>query len=199
MKPTLYLASGSSRRREILENLGYRVLRLNADIEETPQPKESASDYVARMAIEKNKAALSTWHATHTEIPAFPILTADTTVALGGQILGKPDNATHAEEMLTALSGSTHQVLTAICVYFNGQRQSYTQTSHVTFKTLSPEEIRAYIASGEPLDKAGAYGIQGVGGVFVDHLEGSFTGVMGLPACETASLLRQMGYVAPPF
>lgn len=199
MKPALYLASGSPRRKEILENLGYQVLRLPADINETPYPGETASAYVARMAAEKNAAALALWHTRHIHTPEYPLLTADTTVALNNQILGKPDNAQHAAEMLSALSGSTHQVLTSVYVYFNDTRQCTTQTSHVTFKTLNPSEISAYIASKEPLDKAGAYGIQGLGGVFITHLQGSFTGVMGLPVYETTLLLEECGYITPPF
>ncbi|WP_107688473.1 Maf family protein [Neisseria wadsworthii] len=199
MKPTLYLASGSPRRREILENLGYQILQLPADIDETPYSDETASPYVKRMATEKNAATLTLWHNRHTHEPEYPLLTADTTIALNEQILGKPDNAQHAAEILAALSGSTHQVLTSVCVYFNNQYQCTTQISHVTFKALSKAEISAYIDAGEPLDKAGAYGIQGLGGVFVKHLQGSFTGVMGLPVYETTSLLNACGYITPPF
>lgn len=199
MKPALFLASGSPRRREILAGLGYEVRRLGADIDETPLPGEAASDYAARMAQEKNAAALALWRQDHAGDPPYPILTADTAVALGNRILGKPENADAAADMLAALSGGTHQVLTAVCVWFKGRRQCAVQTSQVSFKTLSLSEIRAYVASGEPLDKAGAYGIQGLGGVFVRRLEGSFTGVMGLPVYETTELLRACGYAVPPF
>lgn len=199
VNPPIYLASGSPRRREILENLGYSVLRLNARIDETPHPQETASDYVARIAREKSASALTLWHAEHTGPPAYPILTADTAVALENRILGKPLDAEHAENMLRALSGSTHQVLTAVCVLFGKQTLCRTQTSNVVFKKLNAAEIHAYTASGEPLDKAGAYGIQGLGGMFVRRLEGSFTGVMGLPVYETVALLRECGYTVPPF
>ncbi|MDO5059459.1 MAG: nucleoside triphosphate pyrophosphatase [Neisseria sp.] len=196
---TLYLASGSPRRREILEHLGYTVLRLSADIDETPHSGETADDYVLRMAVEKNQAAQTKWAAEHENAPAFPLLTADTTVALNRQILGKPENEAHAAEMLRALSGSTHQVLTAVCVSFQGQMHFAVQTSDVQFAELSEAEIAAYIRSGEPMDKAGAYGIQSTAGVFIRHLSGSFTGVMGLPVHETCGLLARCGCPTPPF
>ncbi|MDO5639954.1 MAG: nucleoside triphosphate pyrophosphatase [Neisseria sp.] len=196
---TIYLASGSPRRREILANLGYHIIRLPADIDETPQPQEPARDYVARMAREKNAAAVTLWQQAHTEIPQYPILTADTTVALADQILGKPESAAHAREILQSLSGSVHQVLTAVSVYWQGATHHTLQQSDVRFKPLSAHEINTYIDSGEPMDKAGAYGIQGLGGVFVADLRGSFTGVMGLPVYETVGLLQQCGLPVPPF
>ncbi|WP_416189202.1 Maf family protein [Neisseria sp. CCUG17229] len=195
----IYLASGSPRRREILENLGYAVQRLPAEIDEMPYPQEKAADYVQRLAREKNAAAVAQWQAAHTEPPEFPILTADTTVAYQNQILGKPENEVHAAEMLAQLSATTHQVYTAVSVYWQGETRTLLQQSDVTFKTMSAAEIAAYIASGEPMDKAGAYGIQGLGGVFVAHLQGSFTGVMGLPVFETVELLAQFGLAVPPF
>ena len=182
----IYLASGSPRRREILENLGFTVRRLPADIDETPKEGEAAVEYVRRMACEKNQAAVAQWFAAHDQEPEFSVLTADTTVADG-------------VNMLERLSGRTHQVLTAVCVYWQGVCHDVVQTSEVRFKTLTAEEIAAYVASGEPMDKAGAYGIQGLGGVFVEHLQGSFTGVMGLPVYETAQLLKSLGLEAPPF
>ena len=196
---TLYLASGSPRRREILENLGYTIIRLNADIDETPHPQEPAHDYVARMAREKNAAAVAQWQQSHTDAPPYPILSADTTVALADQILGKPESAAHAREILQSLSGGVHQVLTAVSVYWQGNTHHVLQQSDVRFKHLSEREIAAYIDSGEPMDKAGAYGIQGLGGVFVADLRGSFTGVMGLPVYETVGLLAQCGLPVPPF
>ena len=193
----IYLASGSPRRREILENLGFTVHRLPADIDETPKEGEAAVEYVRRMACEKNQAAVAQWFAD--QEPEFAVLTADTTVADGAAILGKPESEVDAVDMLERLSGRTHQVLTAVCVYWQGVRHDVVQTSEVRFKTLTAEEIAAYVASGEPMDKAGAYGIQGLGGVFVEHLQGSFTGVMGLPVYETAQLLKSLGLEAPPF
>lgn len=196
---TLYLASGSPRRLAILTDLGYRVEKLAASIDETPYPNEIAAEYAARMAREKNQAAINQWQQQHPTPPEYPLLTADTTVALNSHILGKPENPAHAAEMLRALSGSVHQVISAVCVNFSGSLHQICQTSHVHFKTLSEAEIQAYIAGGEPMDKAGAYGIQGIGGAFVRHLEGSFTGVMGLPVYETLELLRRCGYPVPPF
>ena len=120
-------------------------------------------------------------------------------VALDNAILGKPRDAAHARELLESLSGREHQVWTAVCVSLGGQTLEAAQRSDVRFKELSVQEIAAYIASGEPLDKAGAYGIQGIGGVFVAHLAGSFSGVMGLPVFETVQLLHQLGAPVPPF
>ncbi len=191
---SILLASGSPRRREILENLGFIVNKLFAEIDETPHDNENAMDYVRRMAIEKNRAAVAQFGSTEQAI-----LSADTTVAFNGNILGKPDNAAHARDILHTLSGQTHQVLTAVCVSRAGQEYITVQSSDVTFKPLSEAEIAAYIATGEPLDKAGAYGIQGLGGAFVAHLSGSFTGVMGLPVFETLALLREAGVSVPPF
>ena len=198
-KPSLYLASGSPRRRELLHGLGFELIRLSADIDETPTLNEAADAYVLRMARQKNAVALAQWQAQHSGAPAYPVLSADTTVALGNHILGKPENAAEARAMLRQLSGNTHQVLTAVCVSVAGQCFDVLQSSDVRFKTLSAAEIEAYIASGEPMDKAGAYGIQGLGGVFVAHLSGSFTGVMGLPVYETMQLLQQCGVAVPPF
>ena len=197
--PLLYLASASPHRREILQNLGYRIERIAADIDETPLPQEDAADYVQRLAAEKNTAALAVWQAAGKPEPAAPVIAADTTVALDGKILGKPESPEHAREMLLALSGRSHQVYTAVCLYYQGRIFHALNTNHVIFKPLTEAEAAAYIRSREPLDKAGAYGIQGLGGIFVRELSGSFTGVMGLPAYETCELLRQAGYAVPPF
>ena len=189
---TLILASASPRRREILENLGYAVRTGAVPIDETPLAAEAAEPYVLRMAQQKNRAAL----AVHGD--SLPLLSADTTVALDGRILGKPESADHARSMLRALSGRSHQVLTAVCVHYQGREHSIVQSSDVRFKALSDSEIERYIAGGEPMDKAGAYGIQGAGGIFVSHLAGSFTGVMGLPVYETVRLLQHCGAAVPP-
>lgn len=199
MEHILYLASGSPRRREILEKLGYRIIRLASEIDETPKEGENADDYVRRMAREKNASAVAAWAAQNAGEPDFPILTADTSVALDNRILGKPETRSQAEAMLRALSGKKHQVMTAVCVFFKGQTVSVLQTSDVLFKTLSEQEISAYVATGEPMDKAGAYGIQGLGGMFVADLSGSFTGVMGLPVYETVELFKCAGVAVPPF
>lgn len=195
MLQKLYLASASPRRRDLLQQLGFVVEQCAAPIDETPHAHETASDYVQRMAREKNHAARAVFSGSLNA----PLISADTTVALDNQILGKPENPTHAAHLLRALSGSTHQVHTAVCVFYQAQTWDVLQSSDVQFKTLAEDEIAAYIATGEPMDKAGAYGIQGIGGAFVAHLCGSFTGVMGLPVYETVALLRQSGACVPPF
>lgn len=198
MPNTIYLASASPRRREILASLGFQPVLLPAEIDETALPGEAVADYVSRMARQKNAAARQL--ATQRGLAlAQPLLSADTVVALDNAILGKPRDAAHARELLESLSGREHQVWTAVCVSLGGQTLEAAQRSDVRFKELSAQEIAAYIASGEPLDKAGAYGIQGIGGVFVAHLSGSFSGVMGLPVFETVQLLRQLGSPVPPF
>lgn len=198
MPNTIYLASASPRRREILVSLGFQPVPLAAETDETARPGEAVADYVARMARQKNAAARQL-AAQRGLALAQPLLSADTVVALDNAILGKPRDAAHARELLESLSGREHQVWTAVCVSLGGQTLEAAQRSDVRFKELSTQEIAAYIASGEPLDKAGAYGIQGIGGVFVAHLSGSFSGVMGLPVFETVQLLRQLGAPVPPF
>ena len=198
MPNTIYLASASPRRREILVSLGFQPVLLAAEIDETALPGEAVADYVARMARQKNAAARQL-AAQRGLALAQPLLSADTVVALDNAFLGKPRDAAHARELLESLSGREHQVWTAVCVSLGDQTLEAAQRSDVRFKELSKQEIAAYIASGEPLDKAGAYGIQGIGGVFVAHLSGSFSGVMGLPVFETVQLLRQLGAPVPPF
>lgn len=198
MPNTIYLASASPRRREILVSLGFQPVLLAAETDETARPGEAVADYVVRMARQKNAAARQL-AAQRGLALAQPLLSADTVVALDNAILGKPRDAAHARELLESLSGREHQVWTAVCVSLGGQTLEAAQRSDVRFKELSTQEIAAYIASGEPLDKAGAYGIQGIGGVFVAHLSGSFSGVMGLPVFETVQLLRQLGSPVPPF
>lgn len=196
MSALLYLASGSPRRREILLSLGFEVVRVAVEIDETPDPGEAAGPYALRLAQEKNYAAQSVAQQQGLDVD-IPLLTADTTVALNGRILGKPESPEQARAMLQALSGTVHQVFTAVCVSREGRLRSVLQQSDVHFKTLTAAEIEAYLASGEPMDKAGAYGIQGLGGVFVQHLAGSFTGVMGLPVFETAALLAELDVSVP--
>ena len=198
MPNTIYLASASPRRREILVSLGFQPVLLTVETDETALPGEAVADYVARMARQKNAAARQL-AAQRGLALVQPLLSADTVVALDNAILGKPRDAAHARELLEGLSGREHQVWTTVCVSLGGQTLEAAQRSDVRFKELSTQEIAAYIASGEPLDKAGAYGIQGIGGVFVAHLSGSFSGVMGLPVFETVQLLRQLGAPVPPF
>ncbi|XDZ51110.1 nucleoside triphosphate pyrophosphatase [Neisseriaceae bacterium CLB008] len=189
--PFIYLASGSPRRHELIQQLGLATQKLPSDIDETPLPLEAAQAYTERMAYEKSLHAQACLNAQN--LASAPILTADTSVALNGQIFGKPTDAAHASAMLSALAGQTHQVITVVGVFHQGQYQHVTQISEVTFAPLSASQIERYIATGEPMDKAGAYGIQGIGGVLVSHLSGSFTGVMGLPLFETAQLLKRCG------
>ncbi|TNH09230.1 septum formation inhibitor Maf [Testudinibacter sp. TR-2022] len=185
MQNTLYLASGSPRRWQLLQELGLNLIKVSAEIDETPFADEPAQRYVLRMAQQKNQRALQVLGKT----PEFPLLTADTTVALQQQIIGKPESEQDAAAILKRLSGSTHQVLTAVCVHWQGQTHSVLQTSEVTFSQLTDEQIWAYIATGEPMDKAGAFAIQGFGSLFVRHISGSFSGIMGLPIYETGELL----------
>lgn len=206
MKPvdkTIYLASKSPRRRELLRQIGidFELLLLRsdgprgADVTEEVIPGEAAGDYVARVAREKAAFAWKLVQSRH--LKPRPVLTADTTVTIDGAILGKPANYQEAVDMLKQLSGRTHQVLTAIAVHhadFNGQ---VTQTSDVRFGVLSDAAIAAYCNTQEPYDKAGGYGIQGSAALFVEHIEGSHSGIMGLPLFETARLLRQAGLPLP--
>lgn len=147
-----------------------------------------------RRWLEKNRAVVKMQPENN-----LSVISADTSVVLNGQILGKPESAEQAIEMLSQLSGCVHQVLARVCVSFNGAEFSAVQQNDVQFREISAAEMAAYVATGEPLDKAGAYGIQGLGGVFVSHLSGSFTGVMGLPVFETVELLRRCGVKVPPF
>ena len=188
----LYLASGSPRRAQLLAQIGLHISKITSDIDETPQEGELALAYTERMAWQKSEQALALFVAAHGAEPKLPVLTADTSVAIDGLILGKPDNHAHAVEMLRMLSGRSHQVISSVVVWHQGQRTQTTQISEVTFRPLTEAEIQAYVDSGEADDKAGAYGIQGAAAVFIEHLSGSFSGVMGLPLFETAALLRQL-------
>lgn len=180
----LVLASASPRRRELLAQIGVQFTVMVADIDETPWLNELADTYVARMALEKAQAVRRRLSV------AQPVLAADTSVVIDGDILGKPENRGDALSMLARLSGRTHQVYTALTLIdFKGQEHQRLSVSQVTFRGLSEAERVAYWGTGEPTDKAGAYAIQGRAAVFVARLEGSFSGVMGLPLYETAQLL----------
>lgn len=195
----IYLASKSPRRRELLRQIGveFELLLLRdatprgPDVSEAVLPDEKPLDYVARVAREKAEYAANVmlWR----RLPIRPVLAADTTVALGERILGKPANEAEAIEMLKALSGTTHQVLTSVAVRHDDTTWQETQISTVTLAPLSDAMIRAYCATAEPYDKAGAYGIQGTAAVFIANIVGSYTGIMGLPLFETARLLRNAG------
>jgi septum formation protein len=193
----IYLASRSPRRRELLKQAGIAFdlllirtdLRRGVDVDESPLPDEAPVAYATRIAGAKAQAG---WrHVVMRRLPGNPVLTADTTVVLDGEIIGKHDNAEHAQQLLRRLSGRTHQVLTAIAVARREQLETAISASTVEFRELEDSEIRRYVATGEPLDKAGAYAIQGRAAVFVRAIAGSYSGIMGLPLYETAELLRR--------
>ncbi|HLP98310.1 MAG TPA: nucleoside triphosphate pyrophosphatase [Sideroxyarcus sp.] len=201
--PRIYLASQSPRRRELLKQIGIRFeplllrsdLRRTVDVDETPHAGELPLDYVQRVCHNKAEAGWKTLALRN--LPQFPVLAADTTVTLDGKIIGKPDNNEHATEILRMLSGTQHQVLTAVAVAFRERVEMRLSTTTITFGTLDDDRIRRYLLTREAHDKAGAYGIQGYAGAFVKHIEGSYTGVMGLPLFETVELLKLFGYPAP--
>jgi len=186
--PLIYLASRSPRRVELLKQIGLSCEILPADIDETQHLNETPVDYVMRLAQQKVEAGLQRLTA---EQRAHAVLAADTTVALAGVVLGKPEDDDDARRMLRALSGSVHDVHTAIALAFNQQIEVVLSTTIVEMMVLSEAQIDAYIASGEPRDKAGSYGIQGLAGAWIKRIEGSYSGVMGLPIYETAALLRK--------
>lgn len=202
MKPLdrkIYLASKSPRRRELLRQVGidFELLMLRndpvrgVDVTEDVDAHESPEDYVARVALEKGAFA---WNIVMTRrLTPRPVLSADTTVTMDGLILGKPAGQQEAIAMLEQLSGRTHEVLTSVAVHYQDMAEQITQVSTVRFARLSPAAIRAYCASTEPYDKAGGYGIQGLAALFVEHIDGSHSGIMGLPLFETAQLLRRAG------
>jgi len=186
----IYLASASPRRAELLQQIGIEFESLVADIDETILPGEAVTHFVQRLAIEKGRQA--TRILADTARPVRPILSADTVVALGGHILGKPADRDDAARMLRQLSGHVHEVYTAVSLW-DGQRiQNRLSHSRVSFAALSDEQIAWYCDTGEPLDKAGAYAIQGRAALFIENLEGSYSGVMGLPLFETGELLASL-------
>ncbi|HSN21242.1 MAG TPA: Maf family protein [Usitatibacter sp.] len=200
----IYLASRSPRRRELLAQIGVKFEpllfregpRQDADTDESARPGEQADDYVRRVAEAKARAA---WQRVlmRRGLRRMPVLAADTTVALEGEILAKPADRGEAERMLRLLSGTRHRVLTAVAVGFEQHFEIAVSESLVTFAALDEARIQAYVQSGEPHDKAGGYAIQGRAGAFVERLEGSYSGVMGLPLYETANLLRLFGVIVP--
>ncbi|MBX3610209.1 MAG: septum formation inhibitor Maf [Hydrogenophaga sp.] len=193
----VYLASQSPRRRELLAQWGVRCELLLPDADEdaesleTPLPNEAPSRYVRRVTALKLEAAMA--RLKRRGLAPAPVLCADTTVALGKRILGKPADAADARRMLAALSGQTHRVMTAVAVGKGARRWAAVSDSRVEFDDLSPTRIRHYVATGEPMGKAGAYAIQGHAGLWVRRIHGSHTGIIGLPAYETAQLLRAAG------
>lgn len=188
--PALTLASGSPRRRELLAGLGIALEVRPAATDEAVHTGERPAAYVARVAREKARA-----------VPGEVVLAADTAVVLGDRILGKPRDAPDAARMLRALSGTSHQVLTAVCVRRNrplpAREREVTVSTQVRFRSLGEEQIAWYVSTGEPLDKAGAYAVQGVGGVLVEAVVGSVSGVVGLPLAESLALLAEVGFPMP--
>jgi septum formation protein len=195
----IYLASRSPRRRELLSQIGVRFQLLlfrqrpqeAPEVDETPLNDETPAAYVERIA--RAKAEAGWMRMLQRGLPHAPVLAADTTVAISGNILGKPASREQAGEMLAMLSGQTHEVLTAVALKSAENLQSALSTSEVRFKPLSAEEIKQYVASGEADDKAGAYAIQGRAARFIIELRGSYSGVMGLPLYEVGQLLERLG------
>ena len=200
----IYLASRSPRRRELLVQIGVRFemllfregSRQDAETIEDPFPGEHPDDYVRRVTRLKVEAA---WQRVvlRKGLRRMPVLAADTVVALANEMLAKPVDAVDASRMLRLLAGTRHRVLTAVAVACDGRVEMRVSESNVTFCPLDETRIEDYVASGEPYDKAGGYGIQGRAGAFVERLEGSYSGVMGLPLFETAELLREFGVTVP--
>ncbi|GAB1394636.1 Maf family protein [Rhodocyclaceae bacterium] len=200
LEPRIYLASQSPRRRELLAQVGIRFdlllfrgdSRCDPETNEDPLPNEAPEPYALRVAAAKAR------HGTHLlslrRLPERPVLSADTTLDFEGQIIGKPSDDADAIAILTRLSGRTHRVLTAIAVAQRDRLETRLSVSEVRFRTLSADEILRYVATGEPHDKAGAYALQGRAAMFVEQISGSPSGIVGLPLCETALLLREFGY-----
>ena len=192
----IYLASRSPRRRDLLKQIGVPFellllredLRRGVDVDETPLPDESPGVYVLRIA--RTKAEMAVLQIALRVLPQKPVLAADTTVVFDGQVVGKPDDVEHAARMLRALSGREHQVLTAVAVALREHVETQISVSSVWFRELSDTDIRRYCASGEPLDKAGAYGIQGLASKFVTRVEGCYFNVVGLPVARVDGLLK---------
>lgn len=186
---TLYLASGSPRRRELLTQIGVSFSTLAAPIDESVLPGEPADLYVQRLALAKAAAGLATLSPSSDAV----VLGADTAVVLDGRILGKPVDKADALAMLQLLSGREHQVMTAVALADGQRSEVCLVTSDVSFRPVSADEAHTYWASGEPHDKAGGYAIQGLAAVFVNGMRGSYSAVVGLPLCETAALLAEFG------
>lgn len=191
MSQKIYLASRSPRRAELLQQIGIEHVILPSDVDESLLENEHPHDYVLRLARTKAEACFA--DLKQAGMPLMPILAADTTVSVGDLILGKPEHDEEAREMLKRMSGGWHEVHTGIAVASAHGIETALSTTRVQMAELSDAAITAYIASGEPRDKAGAYGIQGLAGIFIKRIEGSYSGVMGLPIFETAQLLNNAG------
>lgn len=187
--PSLYLASQSPRRRELLQQIGVLHQVIAADVIEVPRTQESPSDYVQRLAREKAEAGLAS--IRRLQLAVRPVLGADTIVVINNEILEKPRDAEHAADMLRKLAGATHQVMTAVAMIVEEKCTIKLSVTDVVFRPLAEEEIAIYWQSGEPRDKAGGYAIQGLGAVFVQQIRGSYTGVVGLPIEQVIALLEE--------
>jgi septum formation protein len=189
LAPRIYLASRSPRRRELLAQIGVDFELVSASVDESVRPGENPADFVNRLALAKAAAGIAALDGQ----PAWPVLAADTDVVVDGEILGKPASQEECLEMLAKLSDRAHEVYSGVAVS-DGQRALFALSiSRVHMRAITPGEAQAYWLTGEPADKAGAYGIQGHGAMFIRHLEGSYSGVMGLPLFETAALLQNFG------
>ncbi len=189
MSPQIILASASPRRFELLQQINVRAIVQSVDIDESQKPDEPVKDYVQRLAMEKAQSGFETIENEQ----KLPVLGADTIVEVNGVILGKPENRSQAKNMLQQLSGKKHTVHTSVAIVTEDERFIDTSSSQVYFKVLEELEIDCYLATGEADDKAGAYAIQGIAAQFIKNINGSFSGVMGLPLFETAQLLKQCG------
>lgn len=203
IQPYIYLASQSPRRRDLLKQIGVRfqilLLRVDQrripDVDESPQANETAADYVQRICRTK---ALAAWETLlMRNMPHAPVLTADTAIALDDKVIGKPRDKKDAAAILRSLSGRKHQVYTAVAVILHERLELRLSVTEVTFAELGDERIQRYLLANEAHDKAGAYAIQGIAGAFVQRIEGSYSGVVGLPLHETAELLHSFGYTGP--
>ncbi len=202
LEPRIYLASQSPRRRELLTQIGvsFELLRFRGgarsdpQTDETPLPGEAPEAYALRVAAAKARHGAKLLRLRR--LPAHPVLAADTTLDVDGAIIGKPVDDAEAAAILARLSGRSHRVLTAIALADGARLETRLTASEVRFRVLSAQEIERYVASGEPRDKAGAYGLQGRAAIFVQEIRGSPSGIVGLPLCETALLLREFGYPA---
>lgn len=193
MKKTLLLASASPRRAALLNQIGAEFVVQPVDVDESPLPEEPSGSLVIRLARTKAEAAYSRYSAHYSDADLY-CLGADTLGDLKGHLLVKPENYEHFYLMMRAMSGQTHEILTAVSIMGPAFAKTLLCTSHVRFRRLTDEEIGCYWRSGEPQDKAGGYAIQGKAGMFVESLSGSYSSVVGLPLCETAELLQQAGF-----
>jgi septum formation protein len=200
LEPRIYLASRSPRRRELLQQIRvsfetvlFRAgARTDHDVDETPHRDETTNDYVLRVARAKAQAAVQRLLARR--LLLRPVLAADTTLDVDGEIIGKPTDTEDAVRILKRLSGRRHRVLTAVAVCDGDRIVDSLNENQVRFRNMDEREIRRYVATGEPMDKAGAYGVQGRAALFIEEIHGSYSGIMGLPLFETGLLLRDIGY-----